>query len=200
MVNKTNNLNEGLSPKKRGRKKLDDSEKKHIHVVLGSERFEKFRTLKGEFKQNSDVDVVRHCIDKMYNQLTETSIFLRPVLEQQAKLLLQNEYLTSKHLVLDLNDIINEAVYQWIQKNKSEINLHHFPFRQHLNEEEQKVALVFVEKQFNYDKGLTLEDVMDNLKGLDESKVQRILRKFVESGLVTRNKLGSINYYYAPVP
>ena len=192
--------NQNTSVKKRGRKKIFDSEKKHIHVILGSERYEKFLKLKKEFKQNSDVDVIRFCIDKMYSLLDESNIKLRPILEKQAQLLLKNDFLTRKHLVLDLNDVVNEAVYQWIQKNRTEINLHHFPFRQKLSEDEQKIALVLVEKQYNFERGMTLEDILDNIKGIDEAKVQRILRKFTDSGLLIINKLNGINYYYAPVP
>ncbi|MHA2226824.1 MAG: hypothetical protein ACXAC8_16545 [Candidatus Hodarchaeales archaeon] len=174
--------------------------KKHIHVILGPQRFERFSTLKTSFEKNSDVDVVRKCIDDMYKSLTEEKISLRPILQQQVNLLLQNDYLRSRHLVLNLSDVVNEAVHQWIQSKKVEINLHHFPFRKELTDDEQQVALVFVEKQYNYDRGLSLKDLKDNLNQMEEVKIRRILKKFVDNGLVLKSHLNEVDYYFATVP
>lgn len=181
-------------------KNTDEKNKKHIHVILGSLRFGKFQLIKKEKEINSDVDVVRHCIDEVHQKLQQEEINLRPVLKQQIDLLLSNDYLKAKHLVLNINDVVNEAVYQWIQNKKNEINLHHFPFRQELKPDEQKVAMAFVEHQLDFEKGMTIADIQSYLPELPETRIQRIVKKFVDNDLLLSNKLNGLIYYYAPVP
>ncbi|MBD3191116.1 MAG: hypothetical protein GF308_10750 [Candidatus Heimdallarchaeota archaeon] len=177
-----------------------NNKKKHIHVILGPQRFRKFQRIKEQQEINSDVDVMRYCIDEIYQQLQQEKIDLRPILKQQIELMLSNDYLKAKHLVLNINDVINEAVYQWIQNKKNEINLHHFPFRQELKPEEQKIAMVFIEHQLDYEKGMTMEDIKSYLPELPETRLQRIIKKFVDNELLLSNKLNGLIYYYAPVP
>ncbi|MFX0182277.1 MAG: hypothetical protein ACFE95_04260 [Candidatus Hodarchaeota archaeon] len=190
----------GLSSNNKTNQGNNSETKKHIHVILGSQRFKKFLTLKEVFEKNSDVDVVRTCIDEMYNSLEQEKLSLRPILKQQVNLLLQNDYLSSRHLVLNLNDVVNEAVHQWIQTKKAEINLHHFPFRKELSEDEQQVALVFVENQFKYDRGFLFKDLKSYLTELDDHIIQRILRKFTDNKLIVINNIDGVDYYYAPLP
>ncbi|MFX0091882.1 MAG: hypothetical protein ACFFBD_08985, partial [Candidatus Hodarchaeota archaeon] len=51
----------------KGKKDLesDTKNKKHVHAILGPLRAEKFNFLKKKLEQNSDVDVLRVCIDEM---------------------------------------------------------------------------------------------------------------------------------------
>lgn len=193
----------GLKRKRGPREKMDsedDAKRKHIHVILSSSRFEKFKSLKKALEQNSDVDVVRICIDEVYKSLNEEKINLREILEKQVNLLLDNDYLKERYFVLTLNDVVNEAVHQWLQNKKGEINLHHFPFRQHLSEIEQQIALTIVEKQFNYDRGLSFEDLKKHVEGVEDSKIRGILKKFIDNGLILTSQVQGVNYYYAPVP
>ncbi|MFW9996480.1 MAG: hypothetical protein ACFFD4_30835 [Candidatus Odinarchaeota archaeon] len=176
--------------------------KKHVHAILSPERAEKFRVVKSLLGLKSDVEALRKCIDEMHESLQGEKIKLRPVLEQQVNLLLNNSFLKRRHLVLTQNDVVNEAVHQWIQNKMSEINLHHFPFRKELSVDEQKVALVFVEKQYSTStgSGITFEQLMGYLEGMEEPKVHAVLGNFLSNGLVLKNRLDGIDYYHAPVP
>ncbi len=175
-------------------------QKKHIHVILSSERYKKFKKLKKHFQQSSDVDVFRFCIDKIYSQLEEPEITLRSILYNQTDLFLRNEYLKRKHLVLDLNDIVNDALHRWIQDRRSELNLHHLPFRNELSEAEQKVAIAFIEHQSKYERGLAIEDLLSLVSDLDKSRMQSIIRKFLTNDLILKNSFDGIDYFYAVVP
>ncbi|MFX0091881.1 MAG: hypothetical protein ACFFBD_08980, partial [Candidatus Hodarchaeota archaeon] len=136
----------------------------------------------------------------MYEHYKSERIVLKPILEQQIKTLLGNSYLTKRHLVLSLNDVINEAAHKWIKNRLNEINLHSFPFRQELTEDEQRVAMVFVENQFNYDWGMSVEDLQKFLEDMEKTRLLRILTKFTNNGLLLVNNFDKVDYYHAPLP
>ncbi|MFX0053012.1 MAG: hypothetical protein ACFFAJ_12895 [Candidatus Hodarchaeota archaeon] len=176
------------------------NQKKHIHVTLKPSRIEKFEFIKTHLDMNSDVDVIRSCIDQVYEFLTKGEIKFRPELQQVIENMLENEYLKNRHLVFSINDVINEALHQWIRAKMSEINLHAFPFRKELSEEEQQIALVFVEQQINFDRGMSVKDIMHFLKDPNETRVWRILKKFLNQGLIQVTTIESIEYFYATPP
>ncbi|MBN1329862.1 MAG: hypothetical protein JXA54_10345 [Candidatus Heimdallarchaeota archaeon] len=178
--------------------KIDD--KKHIHVVLEADRFKKFLSVKKTLNQNSDVDVVRFCIDEVYERLNNKKIDLKPILESQIKTILDNEYLRNRYLVLDYNDVINDSVYQWILNKRSEINLHHLPFRQSLDEEEQLIANFFIENQYENHQGITIEDIEQKIRSLSSKQINNVLQKFLNGGLISTNQIKGIDYYYATLP
>lgn len=104
--------------------------KKHIHVILSPNRIKKFNVLKKEFEQNSDVDVLRICIDKVYESSGSNNVLLKQILSDQIDLILKNDYFRGKYLLVESeNDIINDAVNLWLQSKKHELNLHNVPFR-----------------------------------------------------------------------
>ena len=176
------------------------NQKKHIHVTLKPSRIEKFEFIKTKNDLNSDVDVIRSCIDQTYEDLTKGDIKIRPEVKQIIENMLNNEYLKNKHLVFNVNDIINEALHQWIRTKMSEINLHSFPFRKELSEEEEQVALVFVEHQINFDRGMSIKDVMQFLQDKNETRVRRILKKFLKQGLILATTINNTEYFYTRPP
>jgi len=180
--------------------KKSEKNKKHVHIILESEMYQRFQKLKKTFNQKSDVGVLRMCIDDKYDTLDKETIEIRPVLKKQAEFLLKNNYLTNRYLILSLNDIVNDAIHMWIRTKKSEINLHNVPFRQHLVADEQKVALFFVENQYDYENGITLDDLKNNLRDISEARIKSILQNFVDNKLVTMAQMNDTETYYAPVP
>lgn len=171
---------------------------KQIQVVLKQKnRVEKFNEIKQFHEINSAIDVVRFCIDEVYLYLKDERIFIREEIKNVLDNLLSNDYLKAKNLVFTQNDIINLALHQWIQSRKTEINLHSFSFRRELPKEEQQIANVFIEQQINYDKGLTLQDVI-TLSDLEKKLIERILDKFERNGLLISNIESEKKYFYAP--
>lgn len=174
--------------------------KKHVHIILESDIYQRFQKLKKTFKKKSDVGVLRMCIVDKYDTLDKETIEIRPVLKKQAEFMLKNNYLTNRYLILSLNDIVNDAIHMWLRTKKSEINLHNVPFRQHLAVDQQKVALFFVENQYDYEDGLTFDDLKSNLGGISEARIKSILQNFVDNKLITISQINDTETYYAPVP
>ena len=178
----------------------ETKEKHHIHVILRPKRYSKFVQLKESIDANSDVDVIRYCIDETFKNKDKEKIDIRPILLHRAELLLNNDFFKNKYLVSDFNQILNEALHQWIQKKNQEINLHSIPFREELSPEEHKVALTFVEHQIDFDRGITFEDLLDLMPDIKEQKLRQILKKFLMNELLFKTSFQGIDYYYAPLP
>ncbi|MHA2105776.1 MAG: hypothetical protein ACW981_20305 [Candidatus Hodarchaeales archaeon] len=173
--------------------------KKHVHLILKNERIEKFQAIKKNYNLSQDVDVLRTCLDIVYNSIDSEVLKLRPELSNIVNAFLNNTYLKKKHFVFNSNDVINEAVHYWIQSRRSELNLHSFAFRKELSEDEQLVALVFVEHQIDFDTGMSLEDIKKLLPDLDQLKINQIINQFLNNSLILASNINNVSYYYAPI-
>ena len=69
-----------------------------------------------------------------------------------------------------------------------------------ISEEEEQVALVFVEHQINFDSGMSIKDVMQFLQDKNETRVRRILKKFLKQGLILATTINNIEYFYTRPP
>ena len=83
---------------------------KNIHVQLKSARIDKFNSIKNKLELNSDVDVMRTCLDIAYNQLIINNLTLKPELLEIAEKITQSLYLKKKYLIFSVNDILNDAL------------------------------------------------------------------------------------------
>lgn len=184
----------------KGKKIKKEELRKSIHVVLIKNRVNKFNILKKKFEQNSDVDVVRLCIDKTYDSLDKKDVILKDIISEQTSFILSNDYFRNKYLFESENDIINDAVNKWLQTIKQEFNLHHIPFRNQLSEHEKQIALVFIEYQLKFEKGMTFDNIYQHSKNLDEMHVRQILSRFLKNNLIIKDTIDGIDYYYAPIP
>lgn len=180
-------------------KKYSKEEKKHIHVVLGSNRIEKFDFLKKRLEQNSDVDLIRYCLDKVYDTVDSEPLALREVFTKQIDFILQNEFFKNRHLINSVNDIINDAVFQWIQSRKQELSLYNLELRNELQEQEKTVVLALIENQSNYTKGMTIEDIIEHTEEITKLHLNTILKKFEDNKLVNHDIIQGTDYYYIPM-
>ena len=163
-------------------------------------RINKFETIKSHFEFSSDVDTVRACIDKTFESLSHDPLVIRPELQEILELLTSNQYLKSKHLVFSINDIVNEAIHQWIQSRRSELNLFSISFRSELPSDENAVAMVFVEQQINFPNGLSVTDIKSFLNDFEDALILRILRKFQSNQLIHSNKIKNTELFFALYP
>lgn len=185
---------------KENEKNNENEENKHIHIILKDNRIEKFERIKAFYEHNSDVDAIRTCIDKTYDFLNQEPITIRPELKNILDLLISNPYLKSKYLVFTINDIINEALHQWVQSRRNELNLFSITFRSDLPPDEKAIALVFVEHQINFDNGLSFSDIKNILNDMDEKKILAILKKFQFYQLIRSHKINNQELYFAIYP
>lgn len=167
---------------------------------MKNNRIEKFEKIKSFYEHNSDVDAIRRCIDNTFESLNSDPISIRPELKGILESLSSNSFLKSKYLVFSINDIINEALHQWIQSRRSEINLFSISFRNELPPDEQKVAMVFVEHQVNFINGLSLTDIKKYLTDFDDVKILRILKKFQLYQLIQSSKVENEEFFFANYP
>ena len=115
-------------------------------------------------------------------------------------MLVSNSYLKSKYLVFTINDIINEALHQWIQSRRNELNLFSVSFRSELPPDEKAIALVFVEQQINFENGLSVSNIKNFLNDFDEKKILSILKKFQSYQLIRSHKVNNQELFYAIYP
>lgn len=178
---------------------MTDEQIKNIHVILKGMRIDKFRSIKNKLEINSDVDVMRACLDIAHKQVIENQIGLRPDILAIAEKIVKSPFIKKRYLIFSVNDILNDSLNKWIQNHYSEYSLHSFSFRKDLSEEEQEVALVFVEKQNSYPRGMTLDDIILFLPSLDVEIAEKVVKKFVEFDLLEATEIHNQTYFYAPL-
>lgn len=62
------------------------------------------------------------------------------------------------------------------------------------------MALIFVEHQLKFEKGMSFEDVYDHSKDFEKIHVRRVLNKLVKNNLLLEDSIDDKIYYYAPIP
>lgn len=177
---------------------MDDTIK-NIHVILKGTRIQKFNLIKSKLELNSDVDVMRMCLDIAHKQIIEDKIAIKPELLSVAENIVNTPYIRKRNLVFSVNDILNDSLSKWIQSHFSEYSLHSFSFRKDLSEDEQLLALVFVEHQDSFPRGMTLHNIMTFLPETELPAVEKILKNFVENQLVESTIIRNETYFFAPL-
>ena len=172
---------------------------KNIHVVLKKNRIEKFNTIKMKLEINSDVDVMRACLDIAHKQLIEDKLSIKSELLSIAENISGSTFLQKKYLVFSVSDIINDALQKWIQNHYSEYSLFSFSLRKELSEKENRVALVFIENQSDYDRGMSLDAISNLLPDLGSADILRIIKFFLDKDLLQSTVIKGETYYFAPL-
>lgn len=178
---------------------MPDEQIKNIHVILKGSRIDKFLSIKNKLEIISDVDVMRACLDVAHRQIIDNQISLRPDILAIAENIVKSPYIKKRNLIFSVNDILNDSLYNWIQNHYSEYSLHSFSFRKDLSEDEQEIALVFVEHQNSYPRGMTLDDILHFLPSTDTITAEKVIKKFVEYELLEVTKIRDQTYFYAPL-
>ncbi len=172
---------------------------KNIHVVLKKNRIERFNLIKSKLEINSDVDVMRTCLDIAYKQIIENKLSIKSDLLTKAENIANRPFLQNKYLVYSVSDILNDALRKWIENHYSEYSLFSFSLRKELTELEQLVALAFIENQSNYDRGMTVDTISNLLPNENLLEIQKIIRSFLDQDLLQSTVIRGETYYYAPL-
>lgn len=172
---------------------------KNIHVVLKKKRIDKFNMIKHKLEINSDVDVMRTCLDIAYKQIIVDKLSIKPELLNIAETISKIDFLQKKFLVFSVSDILNDALSKWIQNHYSDYSLFSFSLRKELTENERQVALALIKGQKEYDSGMTLNKISEDLQDLEPKEILKIIKSFLEKELIQSTDLKGETYYYAPL-
>lgn len=172
---------------------------KNIHVVLKKNRIDKFNMIKNKLELNSDVDVMRTCLDIAHKQIIEDKLSIKPELLNIAENISNISILQKKFLVFSVSDILNDALSKWIQNHYSEYSLFSFSLRSELSEKENLVAITLIEKQRTYENGITLNKLSEYINDLKLSEISKIIKSFLDLELIQSTVIRGETYYYAPL-
>ncbi|MFW9997384.1 MAG: hypothetical protein ACFFD4_35400 [Candidatus Odinarchaeota archaeon] len=189
-------------------KELDsktDSDRFFLEASLNEEDSDLFSEIKRKLGYPKIVDVFRWAIDSLYSELVEGDVIqLDETLEKRLYSFLSYEYLKKKHLVSNINEIIELAVREYFKNLASIDSLHNRDFiekavcQKIFNQDDKIVAITLISKQFETTKGLSVSEIA-SITSLDDKKIKRSLEKFSRYGHVSKINYNGTEFYHVPV-
>jgi hypothetical protein len=175
--------------------KKDKTTRKYpIRVDLDIDDEKKFKTIQENNNLKNNAEVLRYCMNKVYNGLT---LDLDDDISKDIMKLITGRNIKLKYGIINQEDFINRAITIFLEELKKERSLKNWNMRQELSQEENDTAVALVELQLNKVTGVTIDDLIEYLK-TDERTIMTHLTKFLDEYLIEFREANEKTYYYAP--
>lgn len=171
-------------------------DKLSIRVELTGDVLSQFQQIKQTRNLELNTETIRYCITETYSQGHFT---LENDLVDQIRQVLSSKYVKNKYFVYSMNDLIRNAVEDYIKKIYSEReSIQSFAVRKELNPEETEIALAAIQVQHSSTIDMfTVEDILNHVNRKDKQNVTFILENFVERMILDKMNYETKTYYHA---